>query len=250
MMVTSMKPTTTAVAGGGDGNISINVVIPAACLRGYSDNILDQPQQLKLRQRQQMRQQNQVFLRLWKSVVKVVGLDDKYGGTDVDDEGALLADGSVLIAVHLKSRIIAVTKGGACVAFYSQRADAWLEQTIEHNVMLFGNLFCMKWSPCFDVLFMGTTKGVCVWSFESLGKQQANAPPTARFFAHPTGSAVHDLDCHPNGGLFASISRSDSYMLVWDYRIGSSSPLYCLNGVRGNALGWSPSGSHISVTNK
>jgi WD40 repeat protein len=92
-----------------------------------------------------------------------------------------------------------------------------------------------------STLIFGVPEGISILRFDS----RESISPT--HLAHPQGRSVSQIAVAPHGRLVATLSRGDSFILVWDIILGTSTSVYCLQAAFDSDLSWSPSGNHIII---
>jgi WD40 repeat protein len=205
----------------------IDIALPDAEALQYSETLLDR------RNRGQVPESARLSS-VWKTVQKFIRREDMH------------YDRVPLMAVHPGKGVICVTRG-ACLLLYFIKSSQWSEQQSFHNEAEHGVMLSMKWSFSTNTLFVGTSKGICVWFFEDIEPSEGKLP-WMRFLCHPKGLSVDDLMPCPTGSQVAAVSKRERQLMIWDYVVGSSTPLYCFNGSLGHSVAWSPDGFHISAT--
>lgn len=128
---------------------------------------------------------------------------------------------------------------------YIYSGGEWLFPPLTHPSQEDG-IFCLRWMPLSDILLVGTSTGVAMWSLCALCDRQTDKS-WVNLLNHPRGRPVHDIQVCPTGRLFAALSRGESDVIVFDSCMKTATPLRSIRGSRCAEMAWSPSGNAILV---
>lgn len=128
---------------------------------------------------------------------------------------------------------------------YIYSGGEWLFPPLTHPSQEDG-IFCLRWMPLSDILLVGTSTGVAMWSLCALCDRQTDKS-WVNLLNHPRGLPVHDIQVCPTGRLFAALSRGESDVIVFDSCMKTATPLRSIRGSRCAEMAWSPSGNAILV---
>ena len=48
------------------------------------------------------------------------------------------------------------------------------------------------------------------------------------FLAHPYGKEIHEIAVSPHDRMFATLTREDNAIYIWDAHMGNYSSIYCM----------------------
>jgi WD40 repeat protein len=121
----------------------------------------------------------------------------------------------------------------------------WVFPPLTHPSQQAGVL-CLVWMPLSDVLLVGTTTGIALWSLCSLFEKETDKS-WVNILEHPLGKPIHDIQACPTGRLFAALSKGDNEILIFDSYMKTATPLRSISGPGSSCaeMAWAPSGNFI-----
>lgn len=170
------------------------------------------------------------------------------GADSTTDNGTGVQLGYVA-AMSSRSDVIAVTcatrKNCRNGDVYLYSGGHWIFPPLTHPSQEAG-ILCMAWMPLSDILLCGTSAGVAMWSLCSLFERETDKS-WVNLLDHPRGRPVHDIQVCPTGRLFATLSKGESDVVVFDSYLKTATALRAVSVSTCTELLWAPSGNFLLV---